>query len=481
MFLKNSFLYASPEILNVILRFFVGLFSAKILGPENLGISAAIGFIFAYSVLLQFGSTDGMHLRVYDLYKRGTKYQTLKRYYVNTSFTFINLILSFVFIILLFYLSIFKDSSYVIWVGIIVNILISYFYQYSLYLQLIARYDYDFKTIYKIQVIDYLFKSALTVGFVYYFELLGLFIGLFLGNLFTVIISTKYIKYQFKWFFNKKLFKRMIVLGFPILLIGAVLTVFQTIDRWFILSYFNTKSLGYFTIIFTFSSMLLVVPIKILSVVIQYFREFHAKSKDNCIIYLGMIELMFIFTVLNGVLVLLTQEFIFYLFKYYLYKYQLSYEIVKPMLSSTYFMGLFHIISSYFVIINKKIYTIMSMIAGLLISIIFNIIAVKFFGTLGSIAYATLGSSIVMVLMMFFFFYNKEYPSIVIFIKLNVLLVSFIVMGVLLNTHSFDTEIIENFYISLKTIVCILVIAGVTFMYYKNNRNVNLRKILGKS
>ena len=481
MFLKNSFFNSLPEVLNIFLKFGVGLVTAKLLGPENFGIVAAIGLIYLYSVLLQLGATDGMALKVYSLKRESGSYKKLRQIYISSSYIFVNSILLIASIILLFVLNQFYTFSYIEWIGIYANILGAFLYQYFLFSQSFARFDYNFKSISIVQIVDYILKAFITIILVYYYGLVGFFIALFLGYLIGVIFAKRLLKPKFKLIFSKRIIKEIIYLGFPLLLIGAVLTLFQSIDRWFILKSIGNTELGYYAIMFTFSSMMLLIPIRILSVVIQYVREYYFKTKDIVSIYLGFVEMIFIFIALNTVLILISKEFVFYLFKYYLIQYQLSYDFINPMFTVSYFIGAFHILSAYFVIIDKKKYTLISIGIAFVFSIIFNFIAVYFYNTLYSIAVATFFSGFLLFIIMFYLFMLKGIKS----IKVFNLIVKFLLFAIIIyslftyaSIHIFDLALGDNIVVTLQSLSLVVFIVIALIAYIKKYKINNLRTIL---
>ena len=482
MFLKNSLFNSLPELLNIFLKFPVGLITAKLLGPENLGTTAAIGLIYLYSVLLQLGATDGMALKVYSLKRDSGSYDKLRQIYISSSYIFVNTILIVASVLLLIILNIFYTFDYIVWIGIYANILIAFIYQYFQFSQSFARFDYNFKSISIVRIIDYIFKAFITIVLVYFYGLIGFFIALFFGYLLGAIFAKRLLNPEFKLIFNKKVIKETIYLGFPILLIGAVLTLFQSVDRWFILKSLGTTELGYFTIMFTFSGMMLLVPTRILSVVIQYVREYYFKTKDIVTIHFGFIEFIFIFIALNTVLIFISKEFVFYLFKYFLVQYQVSYDFINPMFTVSYFIGAFHILSAYFVIVDKKKYTLISIGIAFIFSIIFNFIAVYFYNTLYAIAMATFCSGFLLFLIMFYFFI-KGISGIKVFnLIVKLILLTIIIYGTFtyLPMQVFDINTIDNLYISLQSLLLISFVTILLIFYIKKSNINSLRKILAR-
>lgn len=480
MFIKNSFFNSLPELLNIFLKFIVGLITAKLLGPQDFGIAAAIGLIFTYSVLLQLGASDGMALKVFSLNRESGMYAKLKHIYINSSFTFVNSILLIAAILLLGILGMFYSFNHIIWMGIFANILAAFLYQYFVFAQFNARFNYNFKAIAIVQSADYIFKALTTIILVYYYGLLGFFIGLALGYLFGTLFAHKYLRPNFELSLSSKYLKKVLDLGFPLLIIGAILTLFQSIDRWFILNSMSSTELGNFTLIFTFSTLILVIPIRIISMLIQYFREYFYRTKDNTTIHYAFVELLYLFIASNTIIILITKEIVFYLCKYYLLDYQKSYDIVNPIFCVSYFIGSFHLLSAYFTIIDKKRYSIISIISALVFSILFNYIAIYLYNSLYSIALATFASSFALCIIMFYYFLLEESPkekkNFIFFFSILFILIyctfSFLPL------HYFDSILIDNLRISITSMLMIILIVLILVTYIHKSKIYNLRRIL---
>ncbi|MCP4049681.1 MAG: oligosaccharide flippase family protein, partial [bacterium] len=353
MFLNNLFFFAVPELINIVMRFLTGMVTAKILGPEKLGIAGAVALILMYSSLLQMGVFDGMGLKVYAL-KANNKSTPVINAFFSTAYIFVNGILLIASILLCSYLYYFKKLENILWLGIMVNIAISFLYQFFNFTVGHARFDYQYKKVGNITGAGYIIRALLTIVLTYLYQLKGFFISLLIGYIFVDIYGWFVVRPKFSKIFRPKMVKEMLVLGFPMIVIGALFTVFQSIDRWFIIKCINIKQLGYYSIIMTLSGFLLIGVIKAVSLLTQYSREYYAKTKNiNHIIY-GYFQFSVFFIIINIFLIFFAKEGMFYLFKYYLLKYQPSYKIASPVLISTFFIAMFHIVGTFFVVINKK-------------------------------------------------------------------------------------------------------------------------------
>ena len=235
---------------------------------------------------------------------------------------------------------------------------------------------------------------------------------------------------------------------------------------------------------FTFSSLILLVPIRVLSVVIQYVREYYFKTKDHAVIHFGFIDLLFLFIVLNTILILISKEFVFYLLKYYLIEYQVSYDFVNPMFAVSYFIGAFHILSAYFVIVSKTRYTLISVSVAFIFSIVFNFVAVYFYNTLYAISMATLLSGFVLFgIVLYFFIVEGVGGRRISNLRIGFMLCIFIIICsvfAFLPTHIFNGDPYTNTLTSLQSLLVVMLVIILLVLYFKKLNLNSLRRMLAR-
>lgn len=481
-FVRNFSFMTGPEIVNIFLKFFVGIITAKILGPENLGLTVALGMIFTYSTLLQLGVSDGAGLKIYALNANPNNKPVIKGYY-NTAYHFINNVLLIVSILFFAIIS-FQKYKTIIWVGIIANIAAAFLYQRWNYTLAWTRFSWEFKKYSKVILFDYIIKAALCIIFTYYFRLSGFFLALFCGFLISVIYAHTVVKPPFENKINYNYLKEMLILGFPLIIIGSFFTLYQTIDRWFILAYLDIKQLGYYSIITGFVAVLLMITITTVSLTMQYSLEYYFKTKDKEVLSKGFMQLSSLLLIVYLTLIILTKEFMFYLFKYYLVKYQYSYQIAGPVLISVYFICLFHVVGAFFTVIDKKRYTLICLGIGLAGMVAYNFISMYTIRTLIGVAYAITAASLTLafaILVFFFYTHNLSGKNLRDFILvLFVVLLSHIITE-LYFPHDFNAVFLDNLAITfIKGFVCSLVSLSLFYYLFKVNKLPELKKIYAR-
>lgn len=467
------------------LRFFAGIITAKILGPENLGISSAVGLILIYLPLLQLGAFDGMTLKAYSLKADPENHESINNYF-NTAYNFVNITLVGGTIATVVIVLFMEDITFVIWIGVFANIGASFFYQYFNFSLVYARFEYEYKTVGQIQLFQYIIGAICAVVLTFYFHLCGFFIAIFSTFLFSAAFAGIKVRPGFKRVFILPYLKEMMSLGLPMILIGSLFTIYQSIDRWFILGYLNTTQLGYYSIVLAFASAILIVPIKTTSLLIQYTREYYYKTNKMDILANAYVQSVVACLLVNLLFVTAGGEVIFYLFKYFLTKYILSYVLVNIILLSTFFTSTFHILGGFFVVIDKKRYNLICLAISLVLAAFYNGISLIIDGTIYGISVATLLSSASLCILMFWGLRRLSILN-----DLNIrLLHPLFIFGVILALysgvtmifpHNFDADLTQSSLVSLaRILIAIVIIAVISFRMIQNDYFWAIKKVLDR-
>lgn len=392
MFLKNAFLFSFPELLNIVLKLVSGILVARLLGVTNMGIASACSLVMVYAPLLQMGAADGAGLTIYPQLGNDPDWQAINTTY-NTAFSFVMLMLLFALIVTVSVLSI-QSLSSIMWGGIGANFVAAFLYQYCNFTEGYARFKYAFKRISLVRALNYGVNFLLAIALTYYYGLPGFFIALLLGWVIFSVVVRFVIKAPLAWAFNLTQLKEMLCLGSPLILIGSLLTLMQTVDTWFILVFLGKHDLGLYAVAIIVVNFILLALLKTASLLLQYTREFYGRCKDTALISKAYMQFALLFMSINFALIGLAKVALFILFNLFLVQYKAAYLILDPILLSTFFLGLFHIIATCFVVIDKKRYTVIALCCALPAVIIANTVAIIYFGTLYSVAMAMLVSMV---------------------------------------------------------------------------------------
>lgn len=481
-FLRHAFATSAPEILQVFFKLLIGMVTAKVLGPGKLGIAGATGMVMAYGVLLQGGALDGLGLKVPFLIGQKKEIEAIE--YINSGGTGIIGSLLLIFPFLLGGAFIFSSTP-LIRNGIIANgigLILFEFYQLS---EAKSRLFFRFRSVFFSRLSFVISNFIFTVTGAYFWGLNGLYVALMAVYLPPVFYLAVIKKERLQVRFNFDKYKELIYLGFPLLLAGSIYTLFITVDRWFIIGKFGPEKLGYYSIMVTLSGMVLLVPIKLVSLLTQYLREAFGKGSSEENLWATTLSFLLICLLIFIPLIAVAGDTAFLLFRYYLPKYYKTVELVRILLNSVFFSCIFNISSIFLVVTNRKKYLILTQVLALLCSIILNYFAIWYHLELKGIATATMLSNFLLSVFTFIFIWKVGVQVKMLCIE-KVLAVICLGIGFtwgidVLFPLTWEMES-SQYLVTIGIHVCIsaLVLAGsVLFIYYRKSY-VPLLKVLNR-
>lgn len=373
--------------------------TAKVLGPENLGIVATAGMVLSYGVLIQGGILDGLGLKIPLLIGEKKEKEALK--YLNAGYTSVIFLVIISTIIFVALAPLFIHDR-VILIGAIANAGALLAYEIYQIKEGRARLFFRFQTVFYSKLIYTFSRLIFVVVFCIYWGVYGMFAATILVYL-PSYIYLRYKKENLGWVFNFNLSFELVQLGFPLLLAGAIFTLFQTIDRWFIIINYGAGSLGYYSIIATLAGMVLMVPIKFVSLLTQYLREQKGKGISDTALWEYVSVFMVVGIILFVPIIAGACNAAYGLFKFYLTQYDKTIPLVRILLLSCLIMSIFHVASAFLVVTDRKRYLLIAQFIAILFAAGFNWLAVEMGMSLRGIALATLASNIVLVAFIFYF------------------------------------------------------------------------------
>ena len=403
-FLRHSIALISPDFLAIFFTFITGMVTAKILGPENLGIVGTAGMVFGYGVLLQGGILDGLGLKIPYLIGKNKKDEAL--IYLNVGYTGILLAVIIGIIIIVVLATIFVHDR-VILIGVFANALAILAYEMYHMKEGKARLFFRFRVVFFSKTIFTFSRLILVLVFCYFWGIYGMFVAIILIYI-PSYIYLRYKKEELRWNINLKKTYELLRLGFPLLLVGAIFTLFQTIDKWFIIINYGPKTLGYYSIIVALAGMILLVPIRFVSLLTQYLREQKGRGTSNRLLWKYISLSMVIGSILLLPIIAGASDAAYGLFRFFLTKYDKTIPLIRIILSSCFILSLFYVCSVFLVVTDKKRYMLTAQVISILFAIIFNWLAVAMGTGLQGIAFAMLASNIVLVVLTLYFIKRGE-------------------------------------------------------------------------
>ena len=390
-FIRHSIALVIPDLIKILTTVLTSIFIAKILGPKNLGIYSTAALVMMYGVLLHVGIKQATGLRIPIMIGKGLKEE------VETCLSFslgaiLSILLFFLPLFILFI--IFYIDNEMLFFGMISTVVALFLYEVYNLSEAKARLNYRIKTVFYSQIILVTSRSALIISGAYFYGLYGAFLAIsisYLPSLFyLLIIKNESIK--IKW--NLAETKSLINTGFPLFFAGMMMTLFLSLDRWFILSSEGIERLGFYTFIVGISSIIATIPQKIASFMSQYIREAVGAnvSKQEIARATGFLCLTMLIILLP--IILMIYHFGIFLISGYLTAYKESLPLLDILIFSSFFLTGFHFYSQYLIGLGAKKEIIYAQSIGLVLAIFLYIIALSFGGSLYIISIANLFSSL---------------------------------------------------------------------------------------
>ena len=255
-------------IISQLIAFFRGLILPNLLGPHLYGVLGGLSLIPRYSGYLDLGFLPAMSREV-PLLTGGGKVAQVERV---KSATFLVNLLSVLFysLVLLGVAVAFSAhfSTLTIW-GIVAFALIVVFTRLSDFYRSLFNSRGRFTTVSSLTILDAAGTFVLVLPLVYLFELYGYYLGMV--ALATVLFFVFYLlrRESVELTFNKPEFWRLLKIGLPMFFWGIGGTILMTLDRFFVIYYFSTTELGYYTIAGTVSAFVFLLPVNVSRVLAQ--------------------------------------------------------------------------------------------------------------------------------------------------------------------------------------------------------------------
>lgn len=289
----------------LISKFILSITVARVLGPSQFGFWSMIELINKYSPLLTLGVSNGVKREL--PYWNGKKVVDKQKMTEMTGYT--SMLLSLTLFVLLGGISFFIIEGKIAKFAIMATFISGGLYQLYLYIystQLAKKLFYNAT---KINVIEGILILLITVSLVYKYGFSGLLIGnimvplsisIFLLNKYKIINHLK---------FDYIVFRKILSIGLPILLVGMGHVFLLTVNRLIIPIYYSVEMVGYFSFAMLFLTLFSPLFSSLSEVLYTYMNE-HVGSKgrvdnmDHVSIYPGLLMSIVIPTLVIPIILL---------------------------------------------------------------------------------------------------------------------------------------------------------------------------------
>ncbi|MFA5387078.1 MAG: oligosaccharide flippase family protein [Candidatus Paceibacterota bacterium] len=165
--------------------------------------------------------------------------------------------------------------------GITIILLIFFSQQIVNFYETISRGHRNFSLISKRIFLTSLFNILFTVGFGYFFGLVGSFFGLLTATAVMAYFYWLTYRGKIKIEFDKEEFFRLLKTGFPILMAGLFYTLLSSVDSIFVYVYFGSATTGLYSLAFLLFTVASLAPRVLGIIVYPRFLYQYSREKEN--------------------------------------------------------------------------------------------------------------------------------------------------------------------------------------------------------
>lgn len=385
-YFQNTSWLMGEKIIRIGVGFFVSVWIARYLGPEQFGtLNYAQSLILIFAGIATLG-LDGIVVR--ELVKDETQREVI----LGTAFglKLIGAILIFPILALaLQYTSNDDTTNLLIFIIAAATIfqsfdVIDFYYQskaLSKYIALANTVSVMLSSIFKVVLI---LNDAPLVAFAIIVSIDALIVAI---GLIVCYLNTNGIE-QFNWRFELGVAKNLLKDSWPLILGSIAASIYMQIDQIMIMEIMDSKSVGYYAVAAKLSSLWIFITIVVTKSLLPSIISAKEMSED---VYLFRLQYLYNILLKIAFFICVVVTFFSTEIITFLYgdKYLESISILIIYVWSTMFVYLSNASTSYFLAENMQLHACMRLIFGAIINVVLNIYWIEQYGLVGA-AYATL-------------------------------------------------------------------------------------------
>ncbi|MDD5129517.1 MAG: oligosaccharide flippase family protein [Candidatus Omnitrophica bacterium] len=366
---------------------------AKVLDPGTYGVFSLFTVILSYSLWCEFGILSGMDKII--PYLRGKSDYTELNNIRNAAFTWFIFVYLFL-IIVLFFVTFIPGFSFSkeINVGLRLLSVVIFLSVVQNFFLTIARAEKRFGTI---GMTNAVFAVSSVLLLLLFFKapldrLHATLISFILAYAISLLFCMLRSEFNFKMNLSVSKLKKIIHMGFPIVVIGISFTIFTSIDRWVIVKYLGKSQLGYYAFGMSIANFLFGLMAVFAYVSFPLVRERFAKESDltkfNPYMHNTMLLMSYIIAFSSSILIA-TLPFVY---KNIFYKYASGLESAYFLIIGIFFISMATIPGNFIVAINKQKVIIFAQAIGIAVLLIADYLVVKLTGSITGVSAVTAGT-----------------------------------------------------------------------------------------
>jgi O-antigen/teichoic acid export membrane protein len=256
-----------------------GFLFGKYLGPEGLGVWAAIHLFFTYGQYNQLGILNAASIIVPK--KIGAGQLEDANRYLSSVITWINVFGFLFFLCMVIYVNLSSStfiSSYwipILIISLAVTIHQNYFFSYCR-----LQYNHNFKKSGLYQITFSVFDLVLSFILLLNFGITGACAGMLFSLFLIVLLMYKESFKNLKISFNKFTFKELFATGFQLLLITFSFTFITTADKFSVANFFSSTYMGIFSMASSIAMLPYTIAAAMNGVILQRMLEEYGKTNN---------------------------------------------------------------------------------------------------------------------------------------------------------------------------------------------------------
>lgn len=394
------------QVIYTIASFISVYFFARLLGPEKYGTWQTAVIFTQYSILFSLGLPFIMRRDFIQLRSEGQLKEAENM--ANQVFSYLLFAGPLFSIVLIVYAVFFSNDIY-FKSALITVALINLFNVISSYGDIMTKGFNHYNILKNAKIILSVF-TLLTILFVYFYDFKGLLFGITLSSFAYAIFFYVKRPLKYKWFWENKLLKSMIFVGFPLYLQNIVQTIFSSIDRLIIAGFLSFKEVGYYSLSAMIKMPITLLVISLGIVVFTQLNEKFGKDTSSKVIRLHMeVPQLFISYILPPIIIMgiIALPLVTH---WALPKYIPGIQAAQIYAFAVLFLTLAGFSSNALFVLNKQIYAAISFFIAGVIKTIGSILLLKLNYGIEGVATVTLFSYFIYDILMVLFV-NREINS----------------------------------------------------------------------
>ena len=394
MLFKHLKQFIAPDILDIPVKLFLQFLLLTSLSKEEFAIVGLGMLFFSYHPLGQFGTLDYLMLKLPESFVKSDlskNYQNLNT--SNFLVTFNTVFAGFVTIVLF----LFTNQNKLLILSFLAFIIQSLLYQKYLYRTIVLRYSYNLKYLSKVKI-SFSFSRLIFSSFgLYFYGIYGYLLAEAFIYLIPLIIFRKF--RIAKSTVLKSEIISLIKLSFPFLIVSFINLISSQIDRWVVISNSSLEIFADYTLCMFIVTSSLIMPGKINSMIIQYFREYYVSVSSLKVFYKHTLSYLYVSLVFLSAYSIVISEILTYIIYSFIPKYETVLPFINILILLIFLKHIFNILVDLIGIEFKQNYISLFKTLFLLFFVLFTIsFSVNVDSVLKILVYTTVIISISMLL-----------------------------------------------------------------------------------